>query len=592
MAIVLKCLHMWFIGLVTVLLVLVIVGCSRDGDVPDDEVFSDAIEVIETGSGVDDSQTLESEGSSKQGEPRRGGVFMIGTGNGTIPDPALGFTASSMIMFAEIYSGLFKLVDDSQNLVQPDLASSYTVSEDGTAYHIILKQGLKFSDGSPVVASDFKWSWERALDPELGSTTAIDVLGNIAGASAVIEGVLKELSGVEVIDDRTLRIELDSVQPTFLARLAEPVASVLKRDNVENWEIDWSKWREFPPFSSSDSSILPVGTGPFKLSRLDFLGNTLIVRNEHYHDRLAYLDGVELYSDYLKSENDDPFVAIASAFDKRILDVDYLPHDQSADAELYETVKYIELEPVTEFLSFNSALAPYDDAYFREAIVVASDIHSLAESFGYDVASGLLPPGTPSFSADTRNVQYDPARVTDLITKSGYDAEDIKLRFETQNIEAPEGPVDALMNQWNIGLGVDARISVLDATSYDDLLRTGRLQMNHVSIGLHYNDPHSILGVFESQFGPASSDDIAQVQEMLAEALHTADTVDRYDLYSDIEQFILDRALALPMFWLTEGYYIRMQPWVHGYTIPKHYGSRFKDVWFDETAPTRDLMDQ
>ena len=578
----------------TLLLVLVIAGCTRDGDVPDDEVLplSDAIDVIETGAGVDDSQALESEGSSKQGEPRRGGVFRIGTSNGTIPDPALGFTASSMIMFAEIYSGLFKLVDDSQNLVQPDLASSYTVSEDGTVYRIVLKQGLKFSDGSPVVASDFKWSWERALDPELGSTTAIDVLGNIAGASAVIKGVAKELSGVEVIDDRTLRIELDSVQPTFLARLAEPVASVLKRDNVESWGIDWSKWREFPPFSSSDSSILPAGTGPFKLSQLDFLGNTFIVRNEHYHDRLAYLDGVELYSDYLESENDDPFVAIASAFDKRILDVDYLPHDQSADAELYETVKYIELEPVTEFLSFNSALAPYDDAYFREAIVVASDIHSLAESFGYDVATGLLPPGTHGFSADTRNVQYNPTRVTDLITKSGYDAEDVKLRFETQNIEEPEGPVDALMGQWNIGLGVDARISVLDAASYDDLLRTGHLQMNHVSTGLHYNDLHSILGVFESQFGPASSDDIAQVQEMLAEALHTADTVDRYDLYSDIEQFILDRALALPMFWLTEGYYIRMQPWVHGYTIPKHYGARFKDVWFDETAPTRDLIDQ
>ncbi len=94
---------------------------------------------------------------------------------------------------------------------------------------------MKSSAGRPVTASDFKWSWERALAPNLNSERARETLGNILGTDAVIEGRTKELAGVEAIDDRILRVTLSKPNMGFLMAVADPAAVVLKRQNVENW---------------------------------------------------------------------------------------------------------------------------------------------------------------------------------------------------------------------------------------------------------------------------------------------------------------------------------------------------------------------
>ncbi len=163
-------------------------------------------------------------------------------------DPAISADTTSHSYVMQIFSGLVRL-DHELNIV-PDIAESWEKSPDGKTYIFYLRQGVKFHSGREVEAADFKYSWERACDPDTGSGTAATYLGDIIGAKDMLAGRAEEISGVEVIGDYTLQVTIDAPKAYFLSKLAYPTAFVVDRANVESGE-DW--WRE------------PDGTGPFKL---------------------------------------------------------------------------------------------------------------------------------------------------------------------------------------------------------------------------------------------------------------------------------------------------------------------------------------
>jgi len=88
----------------------------------------------------------------------------------------------------------------------PDIASGWDISDDGLVYTFHLREDVFFHEGRQVKASDFKYSWERACAPETGSQTASVYLGDIVGVDPIHHGESKEISGVEVLDDFTLRV--------------------------------------------------------------------------------------------------------------------------------------------------------------------------------------------------------------------------------------------------------------------------------------------------------------------------------------------------------------------------------------------------
>lgn len=204
-----------------------------------------------------------------------------------------------------------QLSDDPNDALRTDLAERHTIL-DGARYEFVLKRGLKFSDGAPVTASDFKWSWERALKPSTGSQHAAEVFGLIAGASEVLAGVTEDIADVKAMDDRTLLVTLSEPSAIFPFLMADPMAAVLKRENVENWGIDFAD--RFRPRSASEPAAtefeeLPAGTGPFKVVLFDFERAKLVLaRDDRYHAGAPYLDGVEFVTD-LFEERDGRMVA-------------------------------------------------------------------------------------------------------------------------------------------------------------------------------------------------------------------------------------------------------------------------------------------
>ena len=149
----------------------------------------------------------------------------------------------------ELFSGLVALNTDLQ--LVPDIAERWDISEDGKTYTFYLRDNAKFHDGKSITAGDFKWSIERSANPDTASPVADTYLNDIIGVEEVLEGEATDISGIKVVDEHTLQIEIDAPKAYFLAKLTYPTAYVLDQENVEAGGRNWAD--------------TPNGTGPFKL---------------------------------------------------------------------------------------------------------------------------------------------------------------------------------------------------------------------------------------------------------------------------------------------------------------------------------------
>ena len=129
-------------------------------------------------------QTPERTGDEKP----TGGIFRRLWADPPTLDPALVTDGTSYAIVIELFSGLVKLTGESDDPIAMDLAESYSVSNGGKTYKFVLRDDLRFSDGSPLTASDFKWSWERAAAPDTESPIVDEFLGDIIGVQEIIDG--------------------------------------------------------------------------------------------------------------------------------------------------------------------------------------------------------------------------------------------------------------------------------------------------------------------------------------------------------------------------------------------------------------------
>lgn len=554
---------------------------------PEDRISSEKsfLEGIEL-----DDTPAESELVEDRDDGKRGGFLRVPTGNTWTPDPAIDDSPESRMLYSEIYNGLTAISDDASNPFRPDLAQNFHIEDDGKTYRVLLRSGLKFSDGSPLTSSDVKWSWERALGPSTGSDRALVVLGAIQGAESVAKGESLALTGVEVVDERRLIVRLDNPRPDFLALLADPVASVLKRQNVESWKADWAKfWNGDPEYIHPWDDVLPVGTGPFRLAKFAaFTGPCILVRNEHYYGVPAYLDAVEFVGDHEHDASGDSHDGI---YENELIDL--IPRETAGSKGKFERFASA---PVTAFLVFNTGLPPYDDIDFRRALVASVntthlDFDNLSVPWEVLPASRIVPPGVKETDGAVVAPGFDPEAATKHAGNSRYQASQTRLEFFTFLDGLFEPEIEQLESLWRENIGLSG-ISYLarDLGTYKLLENEGSLTTLGFLHTVEYPDPYAVLRLFDETFGAGnSSPEARMVEQMLHDASIELDAAARFEKYVAVEQHILDQGLALPLYWSTQPSGFQLQPWVHGFKPPKYGGSWFKDVWFDDTAPEREL---
>lgn len=512
-----------------------------------------------------------------------GGTLRIETVDSIVPDPAFEFGKFSPLLNAEVFSGLVKIVDDINSPFELDLAERYEVSNGGMTYEFVLKRDLVFSDGSPLTAHDFAWSWARALNPATGSLRAVDVLGAIEGAGAIARGADVELHGVEVIDDRTLRITLSYPDTGFLAALSHTVASVLKPSNVANWGVDFSILR-LGGWVPARMDELPVGTGPFKIEEYDFeSGRVRLTRNEHYHGGLAKLGGIEFVPSV------GPEIDAFANFE-----VDYTEFFPLSALSAQDDTHEVDVprSPSVDFLVLNAAVPPFDDVNVRRALVASVDVGSLRGI--WPVASGILNPVLPGFNSELPFIRYDPAKAVELLAESRYADEiaNMKLTYHNFNQGRFADGSRSVVDGWSEVLGLDfSIIPVVGGASNSRTAGGIEIQVTHRHVEVSYPSQEEILREFVNTFSETNdSPEVTKVREMFNQTRSEADAAKRQAAYAEIERYILEEALIVPLYWTSTEYgrVARIQHWVEGFNpSPYDSGSRFKDVWLNENAPTR-----
>ena len=492
---------------------------------------------------------------------RDGMLVLYGASPSTL-DPANCADATAASYMVEIFSGLVTL--DSNLSVIPDIAKSWNISSDGMVYTFHLREGVRFQDGREVNASDFKYSIERAADPGTGSQVAESYLGDIVGFKDKLSGKADNVSGVLVVDARTIAITIDAPKAYFLSKLTHPVAYVVDKNNVEMGD-DW--WRN------------PNGTGPFKLQEWSSGLRIILERNDNYYRGVAKLKTVVFLlqgnSMTLYENGGIDIVGVGAADIDRVLDP-----DNPLNKELMYTP-----ELSLYYIGFNVNVAPFNDAKVRQALCYAVDKEKIVDVLNKNtvsVAWGILPEGIPGYSEDLAGLEFNISKAQQLLAESSYHNGLPTIVLSVQGSCAGISAADvAIAYMWQENLGIDVEVEALDFSTLIQEGRGGGLQAFEVGWIADYPDAENFLDMLfhcdsvENYTGYCNS----SVDALLEQARVTSDVGSRMELYHSAEQATVQDAPCLPL-WFGQNYYL-VKPYVKGFNPAPTIISSLKDVWIE-----------
>lgn len=451
-------------------------------------------------------------------------------------DPAL-TTGSAAGYVGLLYSGLVRLTPDLQ--IVPELAERWDVSEDGTVYTFTLREGLSFADGRPLTAEDVQYSWERAVDPETESRTAATYLSDIAGVTDKLAGRADEISGLEVVDERTLVVTLDGPKPYFLAKLTYPTSYVVDRETVDERALD--TW-----------ALSPNPSGPYTIKEHRELEVLIFERNEAYHAPPAVKNVV-----YLLSNVADPLTMFKSGG----VDLLFLGNTDAEQIRRPSDPLNAQLQSgtslCTTLIQMNNTLPPFDDVQVRRAFALAVDKDALNTLLANDLnvrADTILPPAMPGYSLDLAQEQAEKqnnaALAQEALAASGYaDGLPPVIITATGLGNTERDDLNAMIQNWREILGADVSVEFVSPTNSTANLRQNSGHMFSYGWCADYPDPQNFLDILyhsESDFNVSGFNDPV-IDDLLEQARVELDVSARLLLYQFIEGQLLREAATIPL---------------------------------------------
>jgi oligopeptide transport system substrate-binding protein len=376
--------------------------------------------------------------------PKQGGAAVVTFNNDlTTLDPQVGYDWQNWSVIKSIFDGLMDYKPGTTEL-EPDLAESYTVSDDGLTYTFKLREGLKFHNGRAVTPADVKYSLERAVNPSTQSPGG-GYFSMIKGYDDVAGGKTTELSGIATPYGRTVVVTLSRPDATFLHLMAINFGFVVPKEEIEKAGADWGKQ--------------PVGTGAFKFVEWVPGQRIVLERNKDY-----YRPGVP-YLDKLTFEfGQDPTVAVLR-LKKGEVDIvgDGIPPAQFAEVMADPANK--ELIAVgdqlhTGYVTMNVTTPPFDNLKVRQAVNMAINkerIVRLINNRGTP-ATQALPPAMPGYNPDNKGYPHDPEGAKKLLAEAG--AGEITTELYAMNVD-PNPRIAQAIQQDLAAVGIKAEIRSL-----------------------------------------------------------------------------------------------------------------------------------
>ena len=288
------------------------------------------------------------------------------------------------------------LYHDEDDNIQYVLAEDLS-TEDGKTWELRLRPGIEFSDGTPLTAEAVKFSWERLLDPALGSTYLQDAA---------------RISSIEVVDETTATFEIVSVDYNF------PYTIEI---SALNWIV--------PTWADDDRDAFgqnPVGAGPFVVDSWGADDTLELVRNENYwQDGLPKLNSMTILTNPAATTSADLFRTGAAQIR---LDVRPISEDELASLNATSIARYFD---GGTYLGFNTARPPFDDVRARQALAAAinnEQVNELAYEGLNIPAETIVAPGSAWYDPSLTQ-RYDPTFAQDMFNELAAEGKPVKFTF-------------------------------------------------------------------------------------------------------------------------------------------------------------------
>jgi oligopeptide transport system substrate-binding protein len=378
--------------------------------------------------------------------PKQGGAAIVAFNNElSTLDPQIGYDWQNWSVIKSIFDGLMDYKPGTTEL-EPDLAESFTISDDGQTYTFKLRDGITFHNGRALTAGDIKYSIERAVNPATQGPGG-GFFGSIKGYDEMVgDAKAAELSGITTPDDKTVVIQLTRPDATFLHVMAINFSFAVPKEEVDKHGADFGR--------------NPVGTGAFKLVEWVPGQKTELERFADYNRKgVPYLDKLTF------EFGQDPTVNVLR-LRKGEIDIvgDIIPPAQFNEvindpASKDLIIKGEQLQ--TGYVTLNVKTPPLDNVKVRQAMNMAINKDRIVRIMNNRAAPANqpLPPAMPGYDSAYTGYAFDPEAAKNLLTEAGF-PDGFTTELYTMNVD-PQPRIAQAIQQDLAAIGIKAEIKSL-----------------------------------------------------------------------------------------------------------------------------------
>ena len=475
----------------------------------------------------------------------------VGTRDIGVLDPAQGPDANSALAVGMIYTGLVKF-DKNLNVV-PDQAT-WVISPDNKVYTFTLKQGITFSDGTPVTAQSYVYTLTRSLLPEVKSPIALFFLGPILGSDEVSNGKTKTLAGVKAIDNTTLQITLKQPAAYFLQIMANSIAFPLNQTVINQYgQADWV----------NHAAGSAIGTGPFMVKEWDHNTKMVFVPNPHWYGGKTKLTEVDML---FVNDPSTAFKAYQAGQYNFVWNIG--PQDLASAKGMPGFVSESLLQ--TDLLFFSNKMAPFNNAAVRQAFAYATDKQALATAIfkGSAIpAPTIIPPGMPGYQPNYQGLAYDKSKALAALQSAYPDVSKVPpITFSFPSSQVSTSEAAALQQMWQTALGIQVKLLPVELNAYNTETSNHQVQFGFTQWSADFPDPYDwlTLNLFSTASNNSGDWNNPQFDQLVTQAEQTTGDA-RIQLYNQAEQIAISDVGWLPLDHQSLSAII--PPWVQGVSL-------------------------
>jgi len=453
----------------------------------------------------------------------------------------------------------------------PGTAESWSISDDGKEYIFKLNKNAKWSNGDPVTADDFVWSWKRILTASLGSQYP-DMLYYLVGAYEYHNGQIDNFDevGVKAIDTHTLKVNLKNPTPFFIGLLSHystwPVhkETVLKHGDIDDRNGEWTRPGNF------------VCNGPFQLKTWELNNKIVVEKNPHYYDAsMVRLNEIHYYPVSNVMTEDRMFRA------GQLHLTSSMP-TQKCPIYIEEKNPNLKIDPYmgTYFYRINTENETLNDVRVRKALAYSIDRQLLVDKVtqcGQIPAYSFTPPGSNGYQPSTE-IPYDPVLAKQLLAEAGYSSDNpfpkLEILFNTN--EGHRKVALAIQQMWQNELGIEVELVNQDWKVYLSREMVGDFQISRAGWIGDYEDPNTFLDLMRPNRGNNKTGwENMEFDALVEEANTINDQEKRYELLNEAEKILIDNMPIIPLYTYVRVY--QLSPDVKGFNphILDHHHPKF-----------------